>query len=151
MKSGLPVAVILPAPVDKVGCVEVRRVEINGGAGGTPDIDHPRLRAATWKTARLRVVLGEPCVHIHRNVVGRLSGCSDGMNEPRIVPRHEYLVGAIGVAEDFGPGAGGLIAVLIPQLAQARIERVVVGFEVARQFGGNRRVECAVGFGGAIA
>ena len=39
----------------------------------------------------------------------------------------------------------------IPEFAQARIERVVVRLEVAREFGGDGRVESAIGCSGTVA
>ena len=52
----------------------------------------------------------------------------DGVSEACILPGHIDLVGATSVAEDFRPGAIGLVAVLIPQFAEARVEQIVMSF-----------------------
>src|SRR5579863_1556244 len=135
---------VAPAPAYEVGVVKVGRVKIESRACGAPDINYPwqrtTARVVTWNG----IVAGEPGIHVHGNVVGRFSCRSNGMDEPCIVPGHEYLVGAFGVAEDFGPGSAYLVAVLIPQIAEPGIELVLVSLQVAREIGGNRRVEFAI-------
>ena len=53
------------------------------------------------------------------------------------MPGHEDFVGTFGIAEDLGPGAGGLVAVGIPERAQIGIEPVAVGLEIVGELGGD--------------
>ena len=127
-------AVEAPAPLSKIGCIEVGRIKVQRGAGGLPHIHNPRLRTAAGKVARRRVLTCQPGIHIHGNVIGRFAPRGNSLDETGIVPSHKDFVGLGGVSEDLSPGAHGLVAIPVPQGAQVWIERVVVSLEVACQF-----------------
>ncbi len=145
------VAVIAAGPLGKVLGVKVGRVEIEGGAGGLPDIDDPGLGASAGEAARRGVVAGQPGVDVHGQVVGGLALGGHRLDEAGVLPGHEDFVGAIGVAEDLGPGARGLVAVLVPECAEAGIERVAVRLEISGELGRNVGGEGAVGGLGVVA
>ncbi len=68
-----------------------------------------------------------------------------------IVPRHEELIGAVGVAENFGPSAGCFVAIRIPERAERWVEGVAMRLQIARQLYGNRRRKGAIRSGGVVA
>ena len=94
--------------------------------------DDPWLGTAAGKVAGLSATFfSEPGVHIHGEVVGGFAGSGDGLNEAGVVPRHKDFVGVRSSPKISGQVPVALSAVRVPEFAEARIERVVMGFEVA--------------------
>ena len=67
------------------------------------------------------------------------------------MPGHKDFVGAHGIAEDFGPGACGLVAIHIPERSQIGIELLAVRLKILRELFRDRGSEGVVGGRGVIA
>src|SRR6185503_4660099 len=134
----IAVAMVALAPLHKVGRVEIGRIKIDRLTCGTPDIHDPWFWTAAGIAAGNAAFLAQPGVYVHRKIVRRFACGGDSLDEASIVPCHEGFVGVGIVTEYFGPCAGTLAAVFIPQLAKAGIERVVMRLEITCELGRNR-------------
>ena len=150
-KERVAVTVIAVCPVGEVRGVEVRRVNVDRRTGSLPDINHTRLGASTWIIARGGVFTGKPGVHVHRKVVGGFALAGYGLNVSRIVPGHEDLVRARGVAKYLRPATGGLLTLLLPERAKFGIERVAMSSKVFGQLRGHGGGEGLFGRGRMVA